>query len=217
MDKEEVDRMIAAAVKPLKEENEELRKQHSDLQSKFSKLTDEKIETEKELKELKAEQEEQEGRAEKLKINHAREAATEVLEEAVKLKKITPAARDKAVKLFGIDDDEKVVKLDLDDIREFYEFTKEDVAKMKRGEEGSAAGGSDDEEADKDRTYKSVFHEADHRIKVQMSKDSKMSYADAMKVVFTADPDLHREYLTTTPPEKFEATPEKASKSKEAA
>lgn len=45
-----------------------------------------------------------------------------------------------------------------------------------------------------------VHREVDIRAREHMSKDRKLSYAEATRAVFVADPDLHRAYLAELPP-----------------
>ncbi len=45
-----------------------------------------------------------------------------------------------------------------------------------------------------------VFKEVDLRAREKQSHDVKLSYRDAVHMVCRADEDLHRLYLSTTPP-----------------
>ena len=47
---------------------------------------------------------------------------------------------------------------------------------------------------------KDVFKEVDLRAREKQSHDVKLSYRDAVHMVCRADEDLHRLYLSTTPP-----------------
>lgn len=53
---------------------------------------------------------------------------------------------------------------------------------------------------------KDVFKEVDRRVRVHMSKDSKLSYKQALDAVFMADRKLEAEYVNTIPPVHFSMT-----------
>ena len=199
MEKEEVDKLvresIASAVAPLKEQISEFSEQNKELRTKVANLETENEGLKKENKTFKSEKEdaEKETRAEAVKL--ARKNATKVLEDAVKAKKITPAQREKAISMFGIDDDDRVVKLELDDIREYYSLSKEQ--KSMNEDETSSSDPPDG------RKHKDVFKEVDYQIRMAQAKDPKLSYKDASRVVFTTNPELHREYINTNTPEQL--------------
>ena len=47
---------------------------------------------------------------------------------------------------------------------------------------------------------KDVFREVDLRVRRHMSRDAKLTYAQAVHAVFIDDVPLHRRYLKTVPP-----------------
>jgi hypothetical protein len=48
-----------------------------------------------------------------------------------------------------------------------------------------------------------IHEEAHLRVRERMSADAKLNYGDAMKLVFAADPDLHKLYLDNEPARKL--------------
>lgn len=205
MDNEEVQKLVRAAVAeaiaPMSDELKELRTKNEELRKKFSDESDKTLNLERENKRFKADKEDAEKDQAKEAIKLARELATSTFEDAVKEKKITPAQRDQAMKMFGIDDDERVIKLDLEDLRKYFSL-QEKGANM-GGKDTAHGGGGGSDGDDNTRVEKDVFKEVDRLIRVQMSKDAKKTYRQAVREVFIADPKLHKEYLRTAPPEKL--------------
>lgn len=192
MDEKQVQAMIDKALSAQSKKHDE---EISELRKKFSASEDKVSELERENKRLKEEAKEREANEAKSKVKFARENASKLLEDAVKAEAITPAQRETFTKLFGIDDDERVVRDSLiDEIRDMlktFNF---------KSPEKDGKGMSDPNEHGR---KSDVFAEVDRRIRETMSKDVKLTYGQASKMVFTADPKLHREYLDTDPPVKF--------------
>ncbi len=202
MDEEEVKRMIAAATGPLQAEMNTLREQNADYKKKFTEEEDKRIKAESIAKDMKAKDDARDAEANTAKVKMARDNVTALLEEGVKAKKITPAQRDKAIKMFGINDDVLVLKVDVAEVREFFSLTKEDT-RVLNGDRDTTTSRGDDQ--DPDRVHKDVFQETHRRVRLEMGKSPKLTYKDASRIVFNADPELHKEYVNTNPPERFVA------------
>lgn len=188
MDEKQVQALIDKAVAPLKTENEELRK-------KFNDSEDKRLEFERENKRLKAEADERKQEEAKAKVKFARDTATSLLENAVKAEAITPAQRETFTKLFGIDDDTRVVRDSLMD--EIKDTLKTFGVKLP---EKDGKGMSDPNEHGKKTD---VFAEVDRRVRERMSQDTKLDYGKAVDAVFMADRKLEAEYMAAVPPVHF--------------
>lgn len=168
----------------------------ADLKKKFSASEDKASEFERENKRLKAEAEERKEAESKAKLKFARDKATEILEAAVKAEKITPAQRETFTKLFGIDDDARVVRESLiDEINDTLKTFGVTIPD-KEGE-----GMNDPDAANREQD---VFKEVERRVRAERAKDDKLDYSKAFRKVMTADPKLHAEYLNTDPPVHFQ-------------
>jgi hypothetical protein len=205
MDEEDIKKLVAtsvaAAVDPLKTQIDGLSKENGELRTKLSKAEDETARVMRENKSMKDEKEEDAKEARKEAVKMARENAIKVIDEAVKSKKITPAQRDQALEIFGINDDARVIKIKLSDIRDYYSLGKET---KDLGNKDTTRSGSNDE-LPEGRTHKSVFKEVHHRINMTRAKEPKLSYKEASRVVFSSDEELHREYLNEETPENHAA------------
>jgi hypothetical protein len=204
MDEDEVKKLIAtsvaAAVAPLQTQ---IDGQHGELtkwKTKFSEEENKRIAAETEAKSLRLKDEERAKDAAKVKVTMARKGVNDLLEVAVKAKKITPAMRDRAVKMFGVNDDVRVIGIDLDEVKEFFSLSKEDKVIIDGDESSTRGGGGGEGDGDPSRKHKDVFLESEHRVRVARQQDAKLTYAQAMRHVFSLDPALHREYLNTSPP-----------------
>jgi FtsZ-binding cell division protein ZapB len=199
--REQLDNAVKTAAEamatPLRKEIEDLRTKNEELRKKFSDAEDKVIALESKVKRFEAEEETRKELLKKQSVKMARESATKVLDEAVKQEKITPAQREKALAMFGINDDERVVKLDLDDVKEYFSI--KDAPPTKGGSRDNAVGDLPDGHG---RVEKDPIREVDRRTRIQMSKNPKSSYWDSAKLVFAEDPDLHREYLNTAPTQR---------------
>lgn len=201
-----IDSAVAAAIAPLRAEIKTLETQVADYKRKFSEEEDKRIKAETEAKNVKARFAEIEDAKKREQVATARAAVKAVYEEAVKAKVMTPAQRDADYRLNGIEtDDERVLKLfaDIEVLRVRLVGDKKpddrggSKTRMSREDESTAGGGTDD--TNPDRVHKDVFQEMDRRIKIVMTRDHK-KYGEALRVVAAEDPDLHAEYLSTTPP-----------------
>lgn len=175
IDETKVAEMIAAAVEPIKAENEDLRKQ-LDAEKKRS---------------AKFEREQQDSKAEAVKERRAK--AESVIEQAVKDNRILPAQRETFTRLFQLDDDTVVMR---DGLLEEIESAFNGPTRM--AFTTTEVGYSDPQSFERERD---VFAETDRRTKKIMAAQG-LDYRNALYQVFQNDPGLHREYLETDTPEQ---------------
>jgi len=111
LDKKEIQDFVNAALEPLKETNAQLTKDLAKANEQVIQFTSDKADADKKAKEQK--------------VKLARKAVTEVLDAAVTSKSLTPANRENYEKQIGIDDDERVVKIDLDAVKVMFQLPKD--------------------------------------------------------------------------------------------
>jgi hypothetical protein len=163
---------------------------------KFAAERDRADKLDREVKAMKEADAERDKKDKAEKVKFARKGAQDMLEAAVKAESITPAQREHFTKLFGIDDDVRVVRETLiDEIKD----TLTTFGVKLPNKEGTGMSDPDANNREKD-----VFKETERRIREARSKDPKLDYRTAFGMVMTADPKLHREYLDTDPPVHFQ-------------
>lgn len=200
MNEEDIKKMVAAAIAPYKEEAESLRAELSTWKAKFSSEETLRLTAESKMKQLEIRDAEREAEVNKTKVKMARQSVTEMLDSAVKGKKITPATKERIISTFGVNDDTRVVKIDVTEIRELFSLTEADKTVLNGGESQAKGGGGGHEDGDPNRKHKDVFAEVEHRVNKIRAESPNLSYQQATHAVFRADKELHREYLNTTPP-----------------
>lgn len=165
---------VAAALAPMQTQMSTQTAEIKRLTDENAKLTRERDESEK----VKA--------AEKVAL--ARGKITEVLEAAVKQSIITPGQREMYIKNFGINDDARVVTINVDDFATMIGGGKKiDLSK----ESGKGSG-----EQKPTRKFENSDDEINYRVNVQIAQaGGKLSYRRALDVVLQADPDLAAEYV----------------------
>lgn len=173
MDKKEIQEMVDAAIAPLKTEIVDLKAERDTLKQKNEKLEADQKDREK------AEQQE--------KIAASRKAVTTILDEAVKEKRMTPAVRETYSKQIGVDDDKRVIEIDLDQVKLMCGATKGPDTK----EQGHVADKDDDKYADVDNPGEKLM---------RMTRDYQADKGeDNFEVAFSrvanANPELHKAYL----------------------
>jgi len=126
------------------------------------------------------------------KLKARREAIAEVFEAAIKAKAISPAQREAHESLIGLADDERVLSIDVEDLKKMFSVTI-----PREGSEGMNPGNENETD---------IFAEVDRRIRKYQSDHPKTDYAEASTAVFMADPAMHSEYLNTVPPQRFSMT-----------
>lgn len=178
-----VDKVAAKFTKQVDSQNEQL-----------EALTEENSDLKRKLAESESQRESFAKKQQEEKVKTAREAVKAIFETAVKAKAITPAQRDAQIKLFKVDDDEAVLEIDQDELRKAFGVTEN----PREGSEGLS-----DQDSSRGRET-SVFDEVDARVRKFQVEHPDADYGKAAIAVFRADPELHREYLETSPPSSFE-------------
>ena len=121
MDKKEIQDLIKEQMEPVLAENVKLTKALKESDEKLVKLETEKADGEKKVK------------AEAIKLS--REKVVAVLDAAVRAKTLTPATREVYEKQIGLADDERVVNIDVEEIRTMFSVKKvDDEQQGKHGE-----------------------------------------------------------------------------------
>jgi len=125
-------------------------------------------------------------------IKAAREKCFAVLEEAVKAGRILPAQREQAVKLFGIDDDARVVALDPEGIEAFCAALKPGATGLFSGstEQGWSGKGDGGESAPPDVALA--------RKARALMAEKRIDYGEAARQVLETDPALAKAYTEQT-------------------
>lgn len=206
-----IDAAVLAATTPLRAEIKTLETQLTEFKRKFSEEEDKAIKLTTEVKNLRAQEQERADTAKRETVKLARKAIVDVLEKAVKDGQLEPARRDQAIKMFKVEDDAEVVKLDVQGIKDFLGIKEESKDKNKskkkfdRSSEESQSHGTSEEDDRPERKFKDPGAEINHRARLIMSRDGKKSYKDATREVFAEDPELHREYVGTEPPMRASA------------
>ena len=168
MDEKQVQALIDKATKPLVDAN--------------AKLTVDLEAANKLNATFKADKAEADDKAKKDAITLARDGVTKVLDAAVESKAMTPAMRETYAKQIGVDDDERVVEIELDEVKAMFSV-KEDENGNPIGLHKSAEDDPDDPEAEMlALVYKS-------------QADTGKTFAVAFAAVQKANPKLHRAYL----------------------
>lgn len=152
----------------LEAENETLRKENTDLKDSAAKFERERIERENAEK--------------KARVETARKAVITKLDDAVKDKRITPAQREAFGRALGVDDDERVLSINDEDITSMVGEPKKRVLE---GEH--AANGNEDD----------GMQRADVRLSRRarmFAREHKVDFATALNEVLQDDPALAAEY-----------------------
>jgi hypothetical protein len=179
MDKKELQAAIDEAISPLKDQITDLQEAKTDLSGKLQKAESERDEYKRKVDDQAKEKE-----AETIKAS--RDAAIEVLDDAVKQKSITPAQREGLEASFGIKDDEQVVKLSLDTLKTACGW-KEPKDKNK---DSKMMQRNDDEDLSDVSLDQQVVMATR---KVQANKPD-LSYSEAQQIALGADPKLAKAY-----------------------
>lgn len=122
-----------------------------------------------------------------------------VFERGVKSEVITPAQRDKFTKMLGIDDDEKVMSVTVEDVEAFIGAGKPSTGTGKRAS-FSRSNDGDDDMSNEDDTNKAVDEVVVERIET-FCRENRLNVEDveqrrkARKAVFSKDPELAAKYM----------------------
>jgi hypothetical protein len=171
MDEKELKKFISDQVElktaPIKEELSEVTKERDEL--KFRAEAAEKA------------QADFEANVKKEKVVLARETVTNILDTAVREKKMTPAMREVYAKQIGVDDDNRVLEIEMDKVKLMCSAT------VDAGEQGRS---NDDEQS-----FENASTELTAKTHAYMAEHGEMSFTRALVSVARANPDLHKQYL----------------------
>ena len=130
----------------------------------------------------------------------AREAATAIIEGAVRLKKITPAKRALFEKTLNLANDDAVLVLDLKDVEQMCDVSQEDAKKVLAS--GKSAFSRDPENGDDNGGSTAVDGNTDHGLVTDLyaavlkySAEHKVDVFSAMESVVRRDPKLGKRFL----------------------
>lgn len=178
MTDEEIKALVKQSTQPIIEANAKLTQENAELKSKVEKFTKD---------------EEARVVAEKAnKVKLAREAVTKVLDDAVKAQAITPAQREAKFKILGVNDDERVVLIDLDAVK--ADLPKGKKVQMNR-QEGKGQGEGGDGSGDGQRVYEDADQELDRLANEIVAENPKVSYGEATRLAMKRNPELAKEWL----------------------
>lgn len=167
MDKKEVDDLISKALDPLTKANDKL---VADLAAANSQIVT-----------FKREKADADQAAEQKAIKLARTAVTEVLDTAVRQKTLTPAVRDTYSKQIGVDDDDRVVLIKLDEVKAMFS--------VQQVEDGSTGKETDDDVSDDPEVELMTL------TRKCQQETGESDFAKAYKLTCAANPKLHKAYL----------------------
>lgn len=188
MDPKDLQKAIADAIAPVKAEI-------GDLSAKLKASETETAKFKAENEALKAKIATQEAEATKEKVKLAREAATLVLEAAVREKRITPAQRANFSKVLKIDDDAAVLALDMKDVEAMTSVTMEHAKKVMSTKQ--AFSRDPKEEVQNDGTAPDVCETLVSAARAQADKSGKdvfSAFVDSVRM----NPKLGRSFLDFT-------------------
>lgn len=161
------------------------------LQASVDKLVEKTEAQDKELStlrrenaELKSEKEDFAKKERESKIKMARDAVNALLDGAVKDKKMTPAVRETYAKQIGVDDDERVQEIDLDQVKLMCGATK--------GTDASQQGRTGGDDVSTDESAEDQLYQ---KTRENMATTGEKDFSVAFSRVCAANPKLHKEYL----------------------
>jgi len=169
LDKKEVQELIDAATKPLADNNVKLTKDLKDANDTIAQFTSDKADDEKTAKE------------EKVKL--ARKTVTDVLDAAVRSKAMTPANRTVYEAQIGVDDDERVLKIDVEQIKTMFSVKDVDQQTGLHKDQNDN-GDSDNPEA-----------ELLTLVRKNQADTGEKDFSVSFSAVAAANPKLHKAYL----------------------
>jgi hypothetical protein len=170
LDAKEVQAIVDKAMAPVVEENVKLSKDLKEANDKIAKFTSDKADDEKRQKE------------EKVKLS--RKAVTDILDAAVRAKTLTPAFRENYEKQIGLNDDERVIDINLEDVKTMFR-----VEDTKGGDKQGLHGNPGDEDKKFDDP------EAELLALTRKNRGANESFEAAFSRTTEANPELHVAYL----------------------
>lgn len=178
MTEEEIKALVKQATQPVIDANATLTQENATLKATVATFTKEKSDRDAAEK------------ANKVKL--AREAVTKVLDDAVKAQAITPAQREAKFKILGVNDDERVVTIDLDAVKADLPQGKKVKMNTQEGRGAGSEGGSRE-----DRVHEDAGQELDRLANEIVAENPKLSYSEATRLAMKRDPELAKEWLGT--------------------
>ncbi len=167
LDEKDVQKIVDAAVGPLKEANVKLVADLEAANNTIAKFTTDKANDEKKVLEDK--------------IKLARKSVIDVLDAAVRAKTMTPAVRETYERQIGLDDDERVIEINVEDIKKMFSVEDTD------NQQGLHKDKDDDKESAGDKLMALT--------RKNQSETGKTDFAASFSLVCAANPKLHTEYL----------------------
>lgn len=173
MDEKALEKAIASAVekavKPLEDRLEAVSKERDTYERDLKKLTEEKAEFE--------------ARQKGQKVKEMRSQLTDLLDTAVREKHMTPAMREVYARQIGVDDDDRVLEIDVEQVKLMCK-----VEKQTSNEEGGAKGQGNELSGDPGQDLTTLTY-------AWMAEHNSHDFARALTQVARENPKLHREYL----------------------
>jgi len=179
MTPEELASAIAKALKPLEAQLSETNEKVTKLEASNKTLTDENTQLKSDAESKKKDED-----AEKVKAS--REAANVILDGAVRQKVITPAQREVHEATFGVKDDEKVMSIDLEQLKTVTGFKA-----PKKDEKSETFSRDEEDEMDDNIPLDQQVVNATHKVQ---ANSPDLDYAEAQQFALRADPKLARAY-----------------------
>lgn len=170
LDAKEVQKIVDDAMAPVIADNVQLKADLKAEQDKTAKFTRDKADDEKRQKE------------EKVKLS--RQAVTEVLDAAVRVKTLTPAFRENYEKQIGLSDDERVITIDLEDVKKMFSID-EKILDDKQGLHTKPGDGDKDLENAEAELIKMT-----HK-----NRQPNETFQAAFMRTAQGEPELHKAYL----------------------
>ena len=168
LEKKDVENLINEAMEPVVAENVQLKKDLDAEKVKTAKFASDKADDEKKALE------------EKVKLS--RKAVADVLDAAVRSKSLTPAFREVYEKQIGLADDERVLEIDVEEVKKLFSIKDDDAGKP------IGLHKSDDENTD----------DPEEKLMSLVNKsraETGKTFNEAFTLVAAANPELHRAYL----------------------
>jgi len=177
------------------EQLEKLTKQVADLTasvaaltSENSKLTLSKADADSKLAKFEAEHKERAAEAHKAAMSAKRTEVVKVFDDAIRAGTITPAQKAAFSKVLRVEDDAALDSLDMEDVKALTAGNKADFSKQTGNGSGNANGNDEDSQV-----ASTVVANKANKL---MADGKAATFSVAMQMVFEADKELARRYLT---------------------
>lgn len=160
--------------------SDEVEAKTAPIKNDLKEVTKERDEIKSELDSVKLERAEFEANEKKEKVKLARKTVIDILDMAVREKKMTPAMREVYTAQIGVDDDERVLGIDVEQVKLMCSAVKDDE------EHGRRKASETSSDASSELTTKTYAYMAEH---------GEKNFSRALTAVARANPDLHKQYL----------------------